>query len=97
MEGGYRKGFVIVVHPLDGFQYKGLAVYGIDDIDIVVVSVFDVEDCFAAAAFLEDQLVIFSGEEPIADKVIEPFGHNPKGQAVIRSGSSPSAKKMNSL
>ena len=79
MEGGYRKGFVIVVHPLDGFQDKGLAVYGIDDIDIVVVSVFDVEDCFAAAAFLEDQLVIFSGEEPIADKVIEPFGHNPEG------------------
>ena len=78
-EGGARKGFVAVVHPLDGFQDKGLAVYGIDDIDVVVVGGFDVEDRFAAAAFHKDQLVIFGGEKRIADKIIEPFGHNLDG------------------
>ena len=50
-EGGARKGFVAVVNPLDGFQDKGLAVYGIDDIDVVVVGGFDVEDRFGSMVF----------------------------------------------
>ena len=79
MEGDHREGFVVVVNPLDGFQCKALAVYGIYDIDIVVVSGFNVEDRFATAAFHEDQLIIFRGEEPIADKVIKPVRHDLNG------------------